>query len=173
MLVFGIDPGLGTTGWAVVRRDGGGDCLESHGAIRTDSDEKLPARLLSLFGRLREALALHSPDVVAIEEVFVARDARAALALGQARGAAMLAASMSGREVFSYSALEVKQSITGNGRASKDQVAFMVTQLLGLKTAPHPADCADAAAIALCHLNRASVPEILRSQTRASAGAVR
>ncbi|HEX9750697.1 MAG TPA: crossover junction endodeoxyribonuclease RuvC [candidate division Zixibacteria bacterium] len=173
MKVFGIDPGLSTTGWAVIHQADDGVSLDASGAIRTDSSLPLPIRLLCLFEELQDALTRHRPQVVAIEEVFVARDARAALALGQARGAALLAASMNGHEVHSYSALEVKQSITGNGRASKEQVGYMVSRLLNLASAPKPADCADAAAIALCHLNRASIPDVLRASERPRVGGAR
>lgn len=154
MKVLGIDPGLGTTGWAVVVSAGDRPVLEAHGAIRTDPKADPAERLLLICETIRKLLASHGPDEVAIEDVFMAKDARAALALGQARGAAIVGAAMAGVVVRSYSALVVKQSVTGHGRAAKEQVAYMVQTLLHLAEPLRPVDSSDAAAIALCHLNR-------------------
>lgn len=154
MIVMGIDPGLGTTGWAIIEGSGERPSLVAYGAIHTKPSEDMPDRLLAICNRVGEVLELHAPDEVVIEDVFMARDTKAALALGQARGAAMLGAALKNRPVRTYTALQVKQSVTGNGHASKDQVAFMVKQLFRLTDAPEPADCADAAAIALCHMHR-------------------
>lgn len=159
MIVMGIDPGLGTTGWAVIEGSGERPSLVSYGTIRTNPSEEMPDRLLAICNRVGEVLSEHSPDEVVIEDVFLARDTKAALALGQARGAAMLGAALKSVRVHSYTALQVKQSVTGNGHASKEQVAFMVRQLFRLQSAPEPADCADAAAIALCHLHRCRTVE--------------
>lgn len=154
MVIMGIDPGLGTTGWAIINGTGDRPELVAYGAIRTRPSEELPDRLLAICKRVGEVLGEHMPDEVVIEDVFLARDTKAALALGQARGAAMLGAALKSVPVRSYTALQVKQSVTGNGHASKDQVAFMVKQLFRLQEAPEPADCSDAAAIALCHMHR-------------------
>jgi len=152
MIVMGIDPGLGTSGWAVVSGAGETHSLLASGAIRTRSGDEMATRLLIICNSVRDLVSAHNPDEVAIEDVFLAKDARAAFALGQARGAAMVGAALQGLPVHSYSALQVKKSVTGNGHASKDQVSYMVVRLLGLKEALHPADSSDAAAIALCHL---------------------
>lgn len=154
MIVMGIDPGLGTTGWAIIEGPGERPSLVAYGTIHTKPSEDMSDRLLAICSRVGEVLDLHAPDEVVIEDVFMARDTKAALALGQARGAAMLGAALKSKPVRTYTALQVKQSVTGNGHASKDQVAFMVKQLFRLKMAPEPADCADAAAIALCHMHR-------------------
>ncbi len=154
MIIMGIDPGLGTTGWAIIEGTGDRPSLLAYGTIHTRPSEDMPDRLLAICNRVGEVLGEHTPDEVVIEDVFLARDTKAALALGQARGAAMLGAALKCIPVRSYTALQVKQSVTGNGHASKDQVAFMVRQLFRLEAAPEPADCADAAAIALCHLHR-------------------
>ncbi len=154
MIIMGIDPGLGTTGWAIIEGSGETPALLAYGAIHTRPAEQMPIRLLAICQRVGEVLSEYRPDEVVIEDVFMARDTKAALALGQARGAAMLGAALNNVPVHSYTALQVKQSVTGNGHASKDQVAFMVRQLFRLKAAPEPADCADAAAIALCHMHR-------------------
>jgi crossover junction endodeoxyribonuclease RuvC len=154
MIVMGIDPGLGASGWAVVSGDGEARSLLASGAIRTKPEDAMAGRLLLICDSVRELVGTHHPDEVAIEDVFLAKDARAAFALGQARGAAMVGAALQGLPVHSYTALQVKQSVTGNGHASKEQVGYMVRLLLHLKEALHPADSADAAAIALCHLAR-------------------
>ena len=154
MIIMGIDPGLGTTGWAIIEGTGDRPSLVAYGSIRTRPTEELPDRLLAICNRVGEVLREHSPDEVVIEDVFLARDTKAALALGQARGAAMLGAALKSLPVLSYTALRVNQTVTGNLHASKDQVAFMVKELFRLQSAPEPADCADAAAIALCHMHR-------------------
>lgn len=158
MIIMGIDPGLGTTGWAVIEGSSDRPLLLGYGAIHTRPSEDMANRLLAICERIGAILNEHSPDEVVIEDVFLARDTKAAFALGQARGAAMLGAALAGVPVRSYTALQVKQSVTGNGHASKDQVAFMVRQLFGLAEAPSPIDCADAAAIALCHMHRCRIP---------------
>jgi crossover junction endodeoxyribonuclease RuvC len=157
-MVLGIDPGLGTTGWAVIEGTADRPRIVEYGVVRTRPAEPMPERLLAICQRVQALLTQYRPENVVIEDVFLARDTKAALALGQARGAAMLAAALSGVEVFSYTALQVKQSVTGNGHASKEQVAFMVRELFHLRQAPEPADCADAAAIALCHIHRHREP---------------
>jgi crossover junction endodeoxyribonuclease RuvC len=151
---LGIDPGLGTTGWAVVTGDAEHPVLSAFGAIRTKPQADPAHRLLQICEKVRELLREYQPDQMAIEDVFLAKDTRAALALGQARGAAIVGAALGGVPVSSYTALQIKQSVTGNGHAAKEQVAYMVVQLLRLAGPPKPADCADAAAIALCHLHR-------------------
>ena len=160
MVVLGIDPGLGTTGWAVVTGAAEHPVLAAYGTIQTDPGRDPAERLRVIFERIRELLNAHRPEEVAIEDVFLAKDTHAALALGQARGAAMLGAAFEGVPVRSYSAREIKQSVTGNGRAAKEQVAFMVERLFGLNGPPRPADCADAAAIALCHLHRRGADKV-------------
>ena len=154
MIVMGIDPGLGASGWAVVSGDGEARSLLAFGAIRTKPGDEMATRLLVICNSVRDLVGTHNPDEVAIEDVFLAKDARAAFALGQARGAAMVGTALQGLPVHSYTALQVKKSVTGNGHASKDQVSYMVVRLLDLKEPLHPADSSDAAAIALCHLAR-------------------
>jgi crossover junction endodeoxyribonuclease RuvC len=166
MTVMGIDPGLGSTGWAVITGCAEHPVLSDYGAIHTDPRLDPAERLLLICNAIRELLSVHRPEEVAIEDVFLAKDTRAALALGQARGAAMLGAALGGVPVCSYSARAIKQSVVGNGRASKEQVAYMVEHLLGLSEPPRPADCADAAAIALCHLHRRAVVRTELTSTR-------
>jgi len=152
--VLGIDPGLGICGWACVTMNGDQSTLIDAGAIRTKPADPMSLRLLSICNQIRDLVLTHTPDEVAIEDVFLAKDARAAFALGQARGAAIVGAALAGCSVHTYSALQVKQSVTGNGRASKEQVGFMVQRLLSLREPMRPVDSSDAAAIAICHISR-------------------
>jgi crossover junction endodeoxyribonuclease RuvC len=152
VIVLGIDPGLATTGYGVVARGGGGAvALVECGVVRTAAGSPLADRLRQIFEGLGEVLARHAADAVAVEGLFYARNVRTTTVLGHARGAALLAAALRDLPVFEYAPAEVKNAITGTGRATKEQVQFMVQQLLRLRTAPAPADAADAVAVALCH----------------------
>lgn len=152
VIVLGVDPGAATTGYGVVARaSGGAVSLRECGVVRTDPREPLPDRLRCIYEGVTEVLERHAPAAVAIEGVFYARNVRSTVVLGQARGAVMLAASMRSLTVAEYSPAEVKNAITGTGRATKDQVQYMIQQLLRLKVPPRPADAADAVAVALCH----------------------
>ena len=113
------------------------------------------ARLASLQRRLRETMAEYRPDVAAVERLFFNANTKTAMAVGQASGVALAAAAEAGLDVFTYTPLEVKQSVAGVGSAGKKQVAAMVASLLRLDAPPSPADAADASALAICHLNRA------------------
>ena len=173
-IVMGIDPGLGATGWAVV--SGGIESCEllAAGAIRTSARAAMAERLLAICNSIRELVLNHGPADVAIEDVFLAKDARAAFALGQARGAAIVGAALANRSVCSYTALQVKQSVTGNGRASKQQVGYMVRNMLRLDNDLQPMDASDAAAVALCHWMKKGSSETIGnwSRTRGAASAV-
>jgi crossover junction endodeoxyribonuclease RuvC len=125
------------------------------GTIRLNKKEKTPQRLAQVYAELTAMMALHQPDVVAIEEVFFSANAKSALKLGQVRGVAMLAAASSGLPVAEYAPLKIKSSVVGYGLAAKEQVQFMVTRLLELDQAPESADAADALAIAICHIHTA------------------
>jgi crossover junction endodeoxyribonuclease RuvC len=116
----------------------------------------LEVRLLRIFQELCELIAAHHPEVVAIEDVFHAANAKSALKLGHVRGVAMLAAAQAGLPVVAYAPLSIKSAVVGYGRAEKSQVQMMVTRLLKLETVPQPADVADALAIAICHLHTAA-----------------
>lgn len=160
MRVLGIDCGTEYTGYGVVElcSDGKLLCLTC-GAIKLSPRDPLPARLATIFQRLGSLIAEHHPDNVAIEEVFYALNVKSALKLGQVRGVAMLAASTAGLEVSEYSPLSIKSAVVGYGRAEKQQVQHMVMRLLNLAEIPHPADAADALAIAICHLHTSATLE--------------
>lgn len=149
-IILGIDPGSRLTGYGVVRQSGMKFEYVASGCIRLNSANLLPERLLDIFNGVSEIIRQTKPTIFAIEQVFMARNADSALKLGQARGAAIVAAKHAGLEVFEYSARQVKQSVVGTGAADKAQVQHMVRTLLKLPANPQ-ADAADALAVALCH----------------------
>lgn len=149
MIILGIDPGSRLTGYGVVRQYGSKFEYIASGCIRMTTGE-IPDRLAQIFDGVREIIRQTQPDVFAIEQVFMARNPDSALKLGQARGAAIVAAKFAGLPVFEYSARQVKQSVVGTGAAAKEQVQHMVKTLLKLPASPQ-ADAADALAVALCH----------------------
>lgn len=150
MRILGIDPGSNATGFGVVERRGGRLVHVAHGTLRPPRGASLAARLEYLHAAIREVVAEYRPDVAAVEKVFVAASPGAALVLGQARGAVLSAVGATGIAVSEYTASQVKQAVTGNGRAAKPQVQTMVKRLLGLDRAP-ASDAADALAVAIRH----------------------
>jgi crossover junction endodeoxyribonuclease RuvC len=154
MKIMGIDPGVATTGYGVVERNGSTLCPVAAGVVRTDPADEHGTRLASLWGELGELLARHRPDAAAVERLFFNTNVRTAMAVGQASGVALLAAAQASVPVAHYTPLEVKQAVVGVGSASKGQVQSMVAAVLHLPAAPRPADAADACALAICHLNR-------------------
>jgi crossover junction endodeoxyribonuclease RuvC len=156
--ILGIDPGLAATGWAVLGPGLRKPCLIACGTIRTAPGDDPGARLLKIARGLRGAIADHAPRAAAVEQALVARSAKSALALGQARGAALLSAAEAGLPVHEYLPMHVKQAVTGYGHAEKAQVEQMVAHLVDLDGAPGSSHAADAIAIALCHLGQGSLP---------------
>jgi crossover junction endodeoxyribonuclease RuvC len=150
MILLGLDPGLGTTGWGLIVADGNRLTHVANGQIKTDAELPLPTRLMALDMALTDLILEHRPDGAAVEEVFVNVNPQSTLKLGQARGVILLAAARSGMVVGEYAARLVKKSVVGVGNASKDQVHAMVARLLpGAKIAG--ADAADALAVAITH----------------------
>jgi crossover junction endodeoxyribonuclease RuvC len=153
VIVLGIDPGTASTGYGVVKGDGLGlVSLVECGVIRTKPRDPLAARLLEIFEGVTELLARHKPDAMSVEDVFYARNVRTTVVLGHARGVILLAAQQAGIEIHEYPPAEIKKAVVGTGMATKEQVQFMVTRLLRLKTPPTPTDAADGAAAALAHI---------------------
>lgn len=148
-VILGIDPGSRRTGFGVIHQEGSRTDYISSGVIRIP-DTALPERLKVIFASISEIISKHQPHEVAIENVFMAKSAGSALKLGQARGAAIVAAVACDLPVFEYEARKVKQSVVGTGAASKLQVQHMVRTLLSLPGDPQE-DAADALAVALCH----------------------
>ena len=151
--VLGIDPGSRITGYGLIVAEGSRLSYIAAGRIRPPAGS-MPARLGRIHRDVAELIATYDADVLAIEDVFLARNPQSALKLGQARGAAIVAAAAAGLEVFEYPARTVKKAVVGTGRATKAQVQHMVRILLNLKGQPAP-DAADALAIAICHVNTA------------------
>lgn len=148
--ILGIDPGLRITGFGVIEKTGSRLAYITSGCVRTPGNGELPARLKVILDGVREVIETHRPQQIAVEKVFVNVNPQSTLLLGQARGAAICAAVTAGLPVAEYTALQVKQSVVGNGHAAKEQVQHMVRRLLGLPGDPSP-DAADALACAICH----------------------
>jgi crossover junction endodeoxyribonuclease RuvC len=148
---MGVDPGAAVTGYGVVARSGGAVSLLECGIVRTDPAMPLPQRLREIYEGITEVLERHHVTSVAVEGVFYAKNARTSIILGHARGAILLAATMKDLQVSEYSPAEIKSAVTGTGRATKEQVQFMVQKLLRLKEPPRPSDAADGVAVAMCH----------------------
>jgi crossover junction endodeoxyribonuclease RuvC len=155
MIVLGIDPGTASTGFGIVADAGSRLCAFDHGVIETDAKGRLERRLTAIHARVLELIDIHTPDAVAIEELFFGANVRTAFAVGQARGVVLLAAGQRGLPPRSYTPQAVKAAVCGHGAANKDQVGTMVAQLLSLSEPPVPDHATDALAVAICHLNRA------------------
>ncbi len=160
--ILGIDPGLQITGFGVIDSDGRSSRYVHSGNIRADGKQDMPHRLGLIFRKLTSVIEEHRPDEVAIEEVFISRNAASALKLGHARGAAICAAVQSHIPVSEYSARSVKQAVVGNGAANKEQIQHMVLRLLSLRGALQ-IDEADALAVCLCHAHTALLMDSKRS----------
>lgn len=164
MLCLGIDPGTAVTGYGVVRCAtpvGGSLSLVECGVIRTRARDNLPARLIEIFDGVRELIVRHEPTLVAVEDVFYQKNVRTTLALGHARGVILLAAQQAALEIREFAPADIKKAIVGNGSATKEQVQFMLTQLLRLRRAPEPSDAADGVAAAVTCLMRAHLDAAL------------
>jgi crossover junction endodeoxyribonuclease RuvC len=155
MVVLGIDPGTAHTGFGVVaRRDGRLVALDG-GVIETAAGLPAEQRLATIHARVGALLDEHAPAAVAVEDLYFGVNVRTAFAVGQARGAVLLAAGQRGVPCVGYTPQQVKGAVCGSGRADKEQVQRMVQRLLALAGAPRPDHAADALAVALCHANRA------------------
>ena len=154
MLVVGIDPGTATTGYGFVREAANGDLeVVDFGVILTPAGLEPEKRLLQLYNKLNELLLLHQPSDSAVEKLFFQRNVTTAIAVGQARGVALLALAANSVHVGEYTPMEIKQAVVGYGGADKNQVQQMVKALLGLEKIPKPDDAADALAVAICHIH--------------------
>lgn len=151
MIVMGIDPGTAITGYGVVKVENNRHIVLGYGAIRTTAQQSTSSRLETIYAELRNLILEFRPDCLAVEELFFNKNVASALAVGQARGVAILAGAHAGLPVAEYTPLQVKMAVTGYGRATKEQVAYMIRMLLGLAEAPKPDDVTDALAICVCH----------------------
>ncbi len=159
-LVLGVDPGTFRMGIGVVESDGDAYILRLSEALSPPRNAELAERLGWLHSRLDAIIARARPDVVAVEAPFVGRNVKAAISVGQAQAVAMVAAASRGIPVFTYAPREVKKAVTDHGGSSKEQVQDMVQILLGLSDPLQPADRADAAAVAICHINNSQTNDI-------------
>ena len=151
MKILGIDPGYAIMGYGIVEMKGNHFSVCCQGAIRTCAGTEMPLRLKYLYESLTEIIKEHKPEEAAIEELFFNTNSKTAIMVGQARGVAILACTNSGLDISEYTPLQIKQALTGQGRADKKQVQFMVKNILALSEVPSPDDVADALAAAVCH----------------------
>ncbi len=150
--ILGVDPGSACTGWGVVRCEGNEFHYVASGAVRLLQKASRQEKLRSIHLEIGSVISEYNPTHFAIEDVFFNKNPKSTMILGEARGAAILAAALADVPVFEYSAREVKQSVTGNGAAHKSQVSFMLGKLLRLEPPPTNPDEADALAVAVCHV---------------------
>jgi crossover junction endodeoxyribonuclease RuvC len=161
VIVLGIDPGVASTGYGVVLSHGQTLAALDGGVIPTRADEPLERRLARVHARVCDLIAEHAPAAMAVEDIFFGQNARTAFAVGQARGAVLLAAGLAGVPCYSYTPQAVKQAVCGSGSAEKGQVQRMVGALLALPEPPQPDHAADALAVAVCHANGSGLREAL------------
>jgi len=151
MRIIGIDPGTGILGFGVIESNGGKNQLVDAGVIRTPVKEDDAVRLQTIYEEVTDIIAQNKPEEMSIEKLFFAQNVTTAMTVAQARGVVLLAGMQAGLTIAEYTPLQIKQSLTGYGRADKKQMQEMVRVLLGLKDVPKPDDCADALAAALTH----------------------
>lgn len=149
MRILGLDPGIERTGWGVVDSKGHDFLAVDYGCIVTGKRVSLPERLFIIWGELNKIIAKHSPEIVAVEELFFAKNAKSAIQVGHGRGVCLLAAAARGLPVEEVTPLQVKSSIVGYGAATKEQLGIMIQRILGLSKVPRPDDTCDALAIAV------------------------
>ena len=159
--ILGIDPGTVALGYGVVDEDGGEITQVAYEALTADPGAPMPERLHAIYTGLLDVIDRYRPAEAAIEEPFVAKNARSALAVGQAIGVATIAAMERGVPIYHYTPNRVKQAVTSYGHSGKQQVADMVCILLNLPSPPQPADAADALAVAICHIQEKQVSKLL------------
>jgi crossover junction endodeoxyribonuclease RuvC len=155
MRILGVDPGTAIMGYGAVEGRGGLLRAIEYGALVTPASDALPQRLAALFQGLTRIVTEHRPTAMAVESLYFNKNARTALAVGHARGVALLVAAQAEIPVFEYTPQQVKDAVVGYGKASKEQVQAMIRTLLGLQEVPKPDDVADALAVAICHAHSA------------------
>lgn len=169
MIVLGIDPGTASTGYGVVKGDGLGPghvSLVECGVIRTRPRDPLSTRLREIFEGVTELLARHRPDALCVEDVFYAKNVRTTVVLGHARGVVLLAGEQASVSIRELPPAEIKKAVVGTGAATKEQVQFMLTRLLKLKSAPQPSDAADGVAAAYACLMAVRMPTLAMARER-------
>ncbi len=166
MRILGIDPGTVNMGYGIVDTSGGRVALVGCGALASQARSPIGERLRYLYSALMEIIRRYQSDAVAVEQPFVARNVKSALAVGRAQAVAMLAAANQDIPVYEYTPAQVKQRVADWGASSKEQVQKMVSLQLGLAEVPQPSDAADALAVALCHLSETHLDSLLAGRQR-------
>lgn len=151
MIILGIDPGLARMGYGVIEENGGRYRMIQYGILGTPPGESLPIRLRSIFVGVNQLMDTYKPDEVAFEELFFTKNVTNGIAVSEARGAALVAVVTRTEALYEYTPMQIKQAITGYGKADKKQIQEMVRMLLGMEEQPKPDDAADALAVALTH----------------------
>lgn len=150
--ILGIDPGFALVGFGVVEEENGRLTTLDYGVISTPKEEKFATRLSTIYEGMLTLIDTYKPDAIAIEELFFFKNQKTVIPVAEARGVIVLAGIMRKIDMYEYTPLQIKQALTGNGRAEKKQIQFMVTNILGLAKIPKPDDAADALAVALTNL---------------------
>ncbi len=160
MIILGIDPGFGTMGWGVIKSERGNATVIDYGVVTTSKDERFPARLAMLEEGVKQLIHKYKPDEIALEELFFNSNTTTAINVAQARGVILLTCVKECGRLYEYTPLQIKQALTGYGRAEKRQMQIMVKTFLKLDKIPRPDDAADALAVALTHsqTNRFKTP---------------
>ena len=156
MVILGIDPGVATIGFGLIRAERGRNTLLQYGVITTPPGIPLSERLLQISRDMEQLLETFKPDEMAVEELFFTKNITTGIAVAHGRGVILLAAEKAGIPVFEYTPMQVKQAVVGYGKAEKKQVMLMTQRLLNMKDIPRPDDAADALAIAICHSRAAT-----------------
>lgn len=161
MIILGIDPGLATVGFGVITKENNIECTD-YGVISTKKEDTLPKRLNIIYTAMESLIHKYKPDAVAVEELFFNTNVKTAINVAHARGVILLSALNNKCPLYEYTPLQIKQGLTGYGRADKKQIQNMVAMLLSLKIIPKPDDAADALAVAICHLQTNRFSEIFK-----------
>lgn len=161
--ILGIDPGTATTGWGIVCWENRSPKVLAYGCIETSKNEPDNLRLKEVALDMKEIIQKYNPDEVAVEGLYFFKNLKTAIKVAQSRGVLLLVPTKMGLPVFEYTPLQIKQALTGYGRAEKKQIQYMVKNILGLKNTPKPDDAADALAVALCHQQSRNL-ELLKSK---------
>ena len=151
MKIIGIDPGLACTGFGIIEIVNNNLNLIDYGIVKTDSKEPLNIRLNTIYDDLKYIIKKYKPKVMSVEQIFYGKNVKSALLLGHSRGIPLLLSASLGLTLYEFSARRIKQSLTGNGNATKEQVQFMVKNLLSMDEVPSPSDASDALAAAICY----------------------
>ncbi|HML48330.1 MAG TPA: crossover junction endodeoxyribonuclease RuvC [Clostridia bacterium] len=164
MIILGIDPGLATMGWGVIETDGRRHRMLGYGTLETLAKTPMPSRLRALYSGVDQLIQTYAPEHIAFEELFFCRNVTTAMAVGAARGVALVAAAHHTQELYEYTPMQIKLAVAGYGKADKLQVQSMVRILLNLQEIPKPDDAADALALAITHAHSMGMRQQYRIQ---------